>query len=116
MKNTYWNNCGKYEAYANALRELVPDQGEAECKHVDRFRRAANAYYDVYNNGGGNSVTRKVAYFFPRVMGILIEGRRWRRYRIDWDAVAEITEPRMDEIIEKVAKKLGPINGVNLND
>ena len=81
MTNTYWN---------------------------DRLRRAINAYYDIYNNGGCNSVSRKVSYFFPGVMSRLKSNRyRSMNRGHDWDAVEKITEPMMDEIILKVAKKKG---------
>jgi len=103
MSNTYWNGNGTYQSIADKLEKLVPATGPAECKHIDRFRQAANAYYDIYNNGGGNSVNRKVAYYFPGVMTVI--NRNYRN--IDWDAVEEITESKMDAIIEKVAKKVG---------
>ena len=114
--NMYWHGRGKYQAYSDQLAALVPARGEAECKHIDRFRRAGNAYYDIYNNGGCNSVIHKVGYFFRGVMPIINECHRYFGGKIDWEAVALITEPAMDALIEKIAKKLGPINGVNLND
>ena len=48
-------------------------------------------------------MNRKVAYYFPGVMTVI--NRNYRN--IDWDAVEEITESKMDAIIEKVAKKVG---------
>ena len=100
--STYWNGNGTHQAIADELEKMIPTMGECEDKRVEQFRKAANAYYDIYNNGGGNSANRKVAYYFPGVMTVLT-----RHYRnIDWDAVQEITEPKMDAIIEKVAKKV----------
>ena len=57
---SYWNSNGTYQAQYEELIKLVPREGEIKkgmCKHVfslERFRKACNSYYDVFNNGGGN--------------------------------------------------------------
>jgi oligoribonuclease (3'-5' exoribonuclease) len=103
MSNTYWNNKGKYQDLADKLTGQIPMMGEADDRYIERLRKMVNAYYDIYNNAGCNSVSRQVARHFPGVMSQL-------KYRnIDWDAVEEITEPRMDEVILKVAKGKGLI-------
>jgi hypothetical protein len=98
MSNTYWNGNGTYQGIIDKLSEEIPMEGACEDKAIDRLRKAINAYYDIYNNGGCNSVSRKVSYFFPG-----------RCYRNDWESVEKITEPKMDDIILKVAKKKGLI-------
>lgn len=111
MSNTYWNGNGTYQGFIDKLSEEIPMEGACEDKAIDRLRRAINAYYDIYNNGGGNSVSRKVSYFFPGVMSCLKSNRyRSMNRGQDWESVEKITEPKMDEIILKVAKKKGLIN------
>ena len=102
MKDTYWNEAGKYQGYADKLQELVPDEGPAEDKHVDKFREACNAYYDIFNNGGGNSVNRKISTYFPGVMSHLRSRAQFRNP--DWDLIESLVEPMMDLHIIKVAK------------
>jgi hypothetical protein len=56
MQNTYWNNSGKFQTLTNILTNEVPMYGECDTNlpKLERFRRALNAYYDLYNNGGYN--------------------------------------------------------------
>ena len=103
---TYWNQKGTFQDLANKLEKMVPIMGECEDKRVERFRKAVNAYYVIYNYGCCNIASTKVSYYFPGVMGIIRSNYR----RPDWEAVEEITEPIMDEIVEKVAKKVGLIS------
>jgi hypothetical protein len=56
IKPQYWNGNGKHEALYKQLLALIPSQGECADakganKNLDRLRRAANCYYDVFNNG-----------------------------------------------------------------
>lgn len=56
MEKTYWNNCGTYAEAVAKLQTLIPDEGACSSattknKALDRFRRASNCYYDLYNNG-----------------------------------------------------------------
>lgn len=53
---TYWNNEGTYQDIAEALQGLLPSHGEVPDgkttnKCLERFRKAQNCYYDLYNNG-----------------------------------------------------------------
>jgi hypothetical protein len=53
---TYWNNKGTYQNIADALQGLIPafgevPEGKTTNKALERFRRAQNCYYDLYNNG-----------------------------------------------------------------
>ena len=52
----YWSNEGKHQALADTLQALIPAIGEVpdgkkRNKHLERFRKAMNCYYDLYNNG-----------------------------------------------------------------
>lgn len=54
LENTYWNGKGKYEGAAAKINEMIPAHGKAEDPKVEAARVAFNAYYDFFNNGGGN--------------------------------------------------------------
>ena len=53
--HTYWSHKGKYPATQEALAALVPAEGEVKDHEnnpaLEKFRIAANCYYDLYNNG-----------------------------------------------------------------
>jgi hypothetical protein len=53
MHTSYWNNNGKHQAIADRLATLVPAMGEVAKGNpkLERFRKASNCYYDLYNNG-----------------------------------------------------------------
>lgn len=105
MENTYWNGTGAWQDLSEKLEEFVPAMGPCENKKVERFRKAANAYYDIFNNGGWNR-GHSIGKFFP---GVMQEMREAERYRVqpNWDFIYRITEPKMDEIILETAKKVG---------
>ena len=112
---SYWSGEGKYQEQYDELLKLIPDQGPVEkgmCKHkisLDRLRRAANCYYDVFNNGGGNR-DASTAKFFPGVLKELREARKYFGGKLDWDYVSGICDEKMDEIIrEAYVKNIGKL-------
>jgi len=69
--NSYWNGKGKYQELGDALQKLIPREGACESprsknKALDKYRRASNVYYDLFNNGLCN---RKAEFkrMFPTV-------------------------------------------------
>jgi hypothetical protein len=111
---SYWNSEGTYQAQYEELIKLVPREGEIKkgmCKHVfslERFRKACNSYYDVFNNGGGNR-DASTSRFFP---GVLSEIRQSWKYgvSVNWDYVHRVCDEKMDEIIrEAYVKNIGEI-------
>lgn len=52
-ENSYWEQKGKYQALADKLAKRVPQSGPCppQFPKLDRFRRASNCYYDLFNNG-----------------------------------------------------------------
>lgn len=52
---TYWNGCGTYEELGEKLHALIPAMGEVENPRknpkLEKYRKAVNCYYDLYNNG-----------------------------------------------------------------
>lgn len=65
---TYWNHKGLYQTISEKLEKLVPDQGAVpnprKNRALEKFRKASNCYYDLYNNGLCNRASE-----FTRVFG-----------------------------------------------
>jgi len=104
----YWNNNGKYQAAADELAKLVPAAGEITsptAKALEKFRKASNCYYDLYNNGLCNRAKE-----FRKVFGIASSKYRFKvRYGYDFnlEILAPILDAAMDKIIEAAAKEQG---------
>ena len=51
IKNSYWNNNGRFQMYVEELEALIPSEGEVDeprkNKALDKFRKASNCYYDL---------------------------------------------------------------------
>lgn len=54
MSNTFWDGDSDLQDVADALATLIPPTGAVENpkknKALEKFRRATNCYYDLYNN------------------------------------------------------------------
>lgn len=100
----YWNGDGNYQTLAEQLQKLVPGVGRVQNPEqnpaLEKFRLYANAYYDIFNNGGCN-YAKDIYRWFPGAMSLAKRDR--------WDAILPITEPRMDKIILAAAKEQGLI-------
>ena len=107
MEFSYWNNNGKYQHLAGELRKLVPIAGEVENHKqnpaLEKFRKYSNAYYDLFNNGGGNRRQAVQAYF---------PGAYQKANECKYRGIYAITEPRMDEVILAAAREQGLLNNV----
>ena len=104
MTNTYWNSNGTYQNLAEQLRSHVPFAGEItgkENKALEKFRKASNAYYDIFNNGGCNRAAQ-IRSIFKFGMTTMRVGKRF-----DWNAIHEKVEPIMDQIILAAAAEQG---------
>ena len=107
MENTYWNSKGTYQNLVEQLNKLVPVMGEIKGSknlQLERFRKASNAYYDIFNNGGCNR-GRAIGQFFEGVMFYINHYRRCNFGNVNWTRIHAITEPKMDEIILAAAKE-----------
>lgn len=67
FSNSWGINSG-FEHLVDKLNELLPAQGKcansrSTNKHLDKFRRAQNAAYDLFNNGLGNKRSLFVSIF-----------------------------------------------------
>lgn len=101
--STYWENKGLYQAEADALEKLLPSFGEVPDnkvtnKYLEKFRKAVNCYYDLYNNGLCNRA-REFSMVF-RIPGVPKEIKARYGYA---DLISKATEAaieaKMDEII-----------------
>jgi hypothetical protein len=103
---TYWNHKGKHEELAQKLQALIPIEGEVaqprKNKKLEKFRKAVNCYYDLYNNGLCNRASS-----FAKVFGIPARDYRLRNsYRYDNSLYAD-TEVVMDKIVWEAAVEQG---------
>lgn len=106
MENSYWNGKGTYQALTEVLSKLVPDTGSvvnsSKNRALERYRKACNYYYDLYNNGLYNR-----AAGFSKMFGVLPSENRIRtRYGFDYTkGFFEAVEKKMDIIIMEAAKE-----------
>jgi hypothetical protein len=92
----YWNEQGTYQHIAEALQKLIPaigdvPDGKTTNKCLERFRRAQNCYYDLYNNGLCNRA-REFSTLF-RIVGVSREIKQNYRYNF---LVSSLTEGAID--------------------
>lgn len=103
MVGTYWEGIGKHQQTYYALIKLIPVQGEVleprKNRALEKLRKAANCYYDLFNNGLINRAPE-----FRRAFGFggksIVEGRFNPA-----DPKAILLEQKMNEIIEAAAKE-----------
>ena len=107
IENTYWGSKGKHQVYVDRLNDLVPHEGSVseprKNKALEKFRRASNCYYDLYNNGLCNRASE-----FREVFGIASSRYRLRdRYSWFAESMLELVEARMDDIVAAAAAEQG---------
>ena len=116
LENTYWSGNGKHQAIIEKLQALVPAEGPVhnpyKNKALEKFRKASNAYYRLYNDGDFNSGK-------GRMFGIEYISRFSKReYYTGWNGRMEShhawaqglydeVEIGMDRIIEAACKEQG---------
>ena len=104
LSNTYWSGNGSYGQLSAQLRAKIPESGSvtnvAKNKHLERFRKACNCYYDLYNNGLCNR-----ARSFTKLFGIhswmIISGPH-----LNPNTIPKV-EKKMDEFVLNAAKEQG---------
>lgn len=100
---TYWNNEGTYQNEAEELQALLPvfgevDKGKTTNKALERFRKAQNCYYDLYNNGLCNRAREFSTVF--RIAGVPREIKQNYGYNhLVSSATEDAIDRRMDELI-----------------
>lgn len=117
----YWSNEGKHQALADILQALIPaigevPEGKKQNKHLERFRKAMNCYYDLYNNGLCNRA-REFSHLY-KLSGIPREIRERRHLGSMLSLYTEIcVDDAMDEFIMNAYKEqvaLGKIKPINM--
>lgn len=100
---TYWEEKGTYQTEAEELQALLPYSGEVEKgkttnKALERFRKAQNCYYDLYNNGLCNRAREFSTVF--RIAGVPREIKQNYGYNFLVSSVTEdAIDKKMDELI-----------------
>ena len=94
FSNSWGVNSG-FKRLADELHELLPIAGKCENsrgknKHLDKFRRAQNAAYDLFNNGLCNS-----RGLFKNVYG-------WAPYQSSVHYATNITWAQWEDQVEEV--------------
>lgn len=107
IKNTYWNHKGRHQAASTELAKLIPSEGAVDHprgknRALDKFRRASNCYYDLYNNGLINRGAE-----FRGVFNIRTSQYRTGNSYGFRTQMYTITEAAMDEIIQAAAAEQG---------
>lgn len=106
---TYWSHRGKHEDLNRKLHKLVPPIGEVvnadDNPALERFRKASNCYYDLYNNGLCNR-----QHEFEEIFGIgLPREGEWEDEMPDsielTQELVNKTEAAMNRIIRSAAKE-----------
>ena len=79
-KSYYWGGTGTHNHVIDALTALLPESGScnkprSKNKALDKFRRAMNLYFDLYNNGLANRefMFRKMFGSYPTCASIEAE-------------------------------------------
>ena len=104
MSNTYWDHNGTFQHTADSLRTRIPSTGSvtrprSDNAKLERYRRACNCYYDLYNNGLCNRSAE-----FRKVFDIRPSYYRTRPGKFGSD-LYERVEIVMDQIIMDAAKE-----------
>ena len=103
---SYWNETGKNQYLADQLLTLIPVSGSVpnprKNKKLEKFRKAQNCYYDLYNNGLMNRMAE-----FRSVYGFGASNYKqtWRSYPDFADAMYSKVEELLNLIILEAAKE-----------
>lgn len=115
-ENTYWANKGTHQAIIEKLQALVPASGPVaqpyKNKALEKFRKASNAYYRLYNDGDFNSGKGRmfgveyISRFSTRKY--YTDGRGRMQSYHDWQqGLYDEVEKGMDNIIVAACKEQG---------
>lgn len=106
LTNSFWNNNSPLQHVVKQLEALIPTEGAVleprKNKALEKFRVAANCYYDLYNNGLCNRASQ-----FARVFGIASSHYKqpWRGYGYFDATLYAATEEAMTKIVIAAANE-----------
>jgi hypothetical protein len=102
---SYWNHSGLHQHLVDPLNELVPISGEVPNKRknpaLEKFRKASNCYYDLFNNG----LCNRAREFYGVFKIASSHYKRVGSYGDYSDRLYELVEEKMDEIIFAAAQE-----------
>lgn len=109
MKNTYWNNKGRYqEDFDRMSNDLMPAMGAADTVAGELIRSANRIAYDFYNNGFCNNTTGAAKFLmefnaidpgiFNKLMGYANHGMYNGNY--DGDNIQIAVESMIDSTVK----------------
>ena len=112
LKISFWNGNNPLCSAADELGKLVPVEGKVTAKKsraLEKFRKAQNCYYDLYNDGLGNFTGE-----FRRVFGLASSNykrTRWTRSGRPYPefdvSIYHDVEPLMEQIVVKACYEQG---------
>ena len=115
--NINWGCTPTTDRLRNMLFDLphFPDQGECPKKYtankeLERFRRAQNVVYDIFNNGLMNR-GKQLKILGLRRDDLALEVWRGNECiaRANWDRIEDVVEEKFTPIIMKAAREQGLI-------
>jgi hypothetical protein len=124
MKNTYWNDSGKFQAEFDELIKLMPSSGNASTVAGELIRAANRLAYDFYNNGMGNNTSGAVNFLKHfsaidnTVYTTIYEYTRGRIYNggYDGDSLQTAIEQMIDQTVEMIVRNPQLITMSNTDD
>ena len=112
LKVSFWNSNNPLCEAANKLQELVPASGEVENKRknraLEKFRKAVNCYYDLYNNGLCNRASEFYGVF--KLASSHYKQTKWGKHgpiHGFMDCLYEEVEPLLEVIVVKACQEQG---------
>jgi len=103
INQTYWASKGKHQLFADFLENFVPASGEVQDKRknkaLEKFRKASNCYYDLYNNGLRNFSRQATSVFGIRTSRFKNHDYPRAGKSAFYEKYYELVEKKMDEII-----------------
>lgn len=95
--------CNDLEQVYNVLDEMIPLEGSVrnanKNRALERFRKATNVVYDIFNNGLCNKA-KSLRVLGLRKDQLPLPYYAWGDYyEGQWDRIREIVEPIMEQII-----------------
>lgn len=108
---SFWNGNSDMQDVVDKLAELVPAAGKVESPRknaaLERFRRATNCYYDLYNNGLINRRQEFYRLFKIRVSDFKFSWPSNMRGEIDFNRIMPVVEPVMRKFVQDAAAEQG---------
>ena len=103
-----WATHSGFEHLVDQLNMMIPMSGKCDKprstnKNLEKFRKAQNLIYDLFNNGLGNRRTE-----FRNFFGFVpLPGYGYEVSRMRWEQIEDEMEPLFTDIIVAAAKEQG---------